>query len=81
VPDYEIDEQPVPRVFIEDRVVRVPPEAPPGQVRLSLGVYNVRTHERLVPKTVLKKRRRAVLSDGMVTVVVSDESGGGTRSQ
>ncbi len=69
VEDRELAEQEPPwRVFIEERTVRVPADAPAGPLRLSVGVTDAQTRARLPPRTELPVRRRAVQVEAVAAI-------------
>jgi hypothetical protein len=43
--------QPIPEVFVEDRVVTVPTDARPGEYRMNIGLYSSQDDRRLAPQT------------------------------
>ena len=56
----ELREQPFERIFTEHRRVEIPSSASRGEYRIVIGLYRVKTGERLRPDTALEQDRRAV---------------------
>jgi len=62
IPDTDV--QPYPRLFIQEYMIVVPEDAPPGAYRVSIGLYERENGRRLRPVTDLPvENRSAVLPD------------------